>query len=418
MKKKIISLINALLIIFSLFSVCNSLNPLTAPKISLNTETEVVNWAEIDGASFYEIKVNDTIYEIESNNFSFSAFSEGDYAFCVRACTLSKKSEYSNILIYSKTSKQVIEQLNVPSPTYNKETKKITWDSVSGANGYFVKINSHTFTVYNTEYSLESFESGFYAYSVCAFNNETQSDYSFLGVADVGSDIKETQTDYVKLINDVATTAMKFNVYIEFSYRSSYFSNASVSTGSGVIIKKMQSETENTYLVVTNNHVVAQKEGYKYFEYKIYDCYSNPLSATLLFADSSKDLALLQVVDTSDLWKNVNVAKVSSKDIESKDEIVSLSQPLSQKNTFTIGEVIEYTQAPSTDSGTLEFQVIKHSAYINRGSSGSALINTNLELVGINYAGSTYVQTGEFINAYAIPVSQLLIFLQENEVVL
>ena len=103
MKKKIISLITALLIIFSLFSGCNSLNLLTAPKISLNTETEVVNWAEIDGASFYEIKVNDTIYEIESNNFSFSAFSEGDYAFCVRACTLSKKSEYSNILIYSKT---------------------------------------------------------------------------------------------------------------------------------------------------------------------------------------------------------------------------------------------------------------------------------------------------------------------------
>ena len=34
---------------------------------------------------------------------------------------------------------------------------------------------------------------------------------------------------------------------------------------------------------------------------------------------------------------------IENEDIESKDEIVSLSQPLSQKNTFTIGEVIEYT---------------------------------------------------------------------------
>ena len=64
---------------------------------------------------------------------------------------------------------------------------------------------------------------------------------------------------------------------------------------------------------------------------------------------------------------------------------------------------IDLSDSSPADSN-VKFDVIEHSAFINRGSSGSALINPNGEVVGVNYAGGER----EF---YAVPASRVIEFL-------
>ncbi len=220
-------------------------------------------------------------------------------------------------------------------------------------------------------------------------------------------------TDYVEIINDVALYAMKFNVSVELSYRESFISPENVFMGSGVIIKEINNSASTSYFIVTNNHVVDTPSNVYSYSYTVYDCSNDGLKATLLRADSTRDLALLKVEDSSGVWADTKVATISTKNVTIGEEVISLGQPESQKNTFTIGKFLGIVSAPEMETETPLIEVIKHNAYINHGSSGGALLNLNLELIGINYAGGINKDNNEFINGYSVPSSELIEFLSE-----
>ena len=58
------------------------------------------------------------------------------------------------------------------------------------------------------------------------------------------------------------------------------------------------------------------------------------------------------------------------------------------------------------------FTVLEHNAETNGGSSGGAILNIDLELIGIHYAGSRD-SSGNFVRGYAIPIDKIHEFLNK-----
>jgi S1-C subfamily serine protease len=218
--------------------------------------------------------------------------------------------------------------------------------------------------------------------------------------------------DYAEIVNLVSTEAMKANVSVTTKYINKGFGfevTVGLSHGSGVIIDYKNGE----YYFLTNNHVVfskemsAESEGRRFF---VTDYSGNEFQATLIenSALPEYDLALLKF--SSD--KQYTVLDVAEKDAERGEVAVSLGQPQGQPNTVTMGEVINYGRVTITDSDVTEcnvsFDTLHHDAYINNGSSGGPLLNTDLNVIGVNYAVS---KSTEF--AAAIPAEKVIEFLKQ-----
>lgn len=211
--------------------------------------------------------------------------------------------------------------------------------------------------------------------------------------------------DYAYLTNKITTEIMSSNVTV---INSKYYSN-SISTGSGVIYKKETYGSINKYYILTNNHVIDNTSNN--YEYSIKDYLNNTLTkvdnhVSLIASSSDYDLAVLSF--SSD--KEYKVIDLALNDPEVGDEIISLGQPEGQTNSITYGKITKYTNVTSDGtSSNIEFKVPSHNAYLNNGSSGGALLNTDLQLVGINFAG-IFVNS-EFSSGYAVQISKVKEFL-------
>ena len=175
------------------------------------------------------------------------------------------------------------------------------------------------------------------------------------------------------------------------------------------------------YCFLTNSHVVNTLAEYDTRSIKVEDAWGKTYSATVVQVDASYDLALLQcdMFSYSTLKeKNIPYFTLASSDPKVNDPVIALSTPKGQKNTITSGKIQSYdtitltTQNEKTSNVT--FPVIVHNAYIGSGSSGGALINSDYELVGINYAAR---QTDEQFSGrcYSIPASKIREFFDKYE---
>ena len=93
--------------------------------------------------------------------------------------------------------------------------------------------------------------------------------------------------------------------------------------------------------------------------------------------------------------------------------VISMGGPRLQYNTITLGKVTNNnTNITVTDDKSYS-GVISHTAVINQGSSGGALINFDLKIVGINFAGlfegNPSLQPYPFtnVNGYAIDLARI-----------
>ena len=215
--------------------------------------------------------------------------------------------------------------------------------------------------------------------------------------------------DYEKLSERVNIEAMKYNVKITSEHYTSPISAASTSQGSGAIFY----ETETHYYILTNHHVAAKEGTYIYSEYLVWDCYGNKYSAELLASDITYDLAVMRI-------KKHSSAVLSSVKLElgipdRYETVVSLGSPKGQLNSVTIGAVSNYKamEKSGDDVSEVEFEIIWHTAYANHGSSGGALINMSLDLVGINFAVATN-ENGEYLYCVSVPSAKIAEFLTAN----
>ncbi len=209
--------------------------------------------------------------------------------------------------------------------------------------------------------------------------------------------------DYEKLNDRVNDTAAKADVTI---VTTSYTGSSSQSIqGSGVIIY----ENSSYYYILTNYHIVKLRDGYKNRKFTIEDCYGNEYSGSFVAQTSAYDLGLLRIGKKSNI--KLNVIEFSDNNPNQNDIVVSISQPMGQRSTVSYGKVIGIGNAPVLSDGTqITGKVIISSAKTANGSSGGAVLDTNLELIGLHYAGTTKQDTGEFVCGFAIPIESIKLF--------
>lgn len=216
--------------------------------------------------------------------------------------------------------------------------------------------------------------------------------------------------NYAALTNQITATTMKANVtVITKSYDTFLGITTSYSTksGSGIIY----SLKNGNYYLLTNNHVTIKDSSYDKVEYTIEDYKSNSYKATLVYQSPNYDLAVLYFKKNETL----QIVELANTNPLRGTELAALGQPKSQSNALTYGTLSMYTTVTLTNttaaSSNVKFQVIVHTCPINNGSSGGALLDTDLKLVGINYASGTS-SSGEFIQGYAIPIEKVREFLR------
>ena len=207
------------------------------------------------------------------------------------------------------------------------------------------------------------------------------------------------------------------------SYNVSILGNVieeNTTQGSGVIFEKEQVLPNlYSYALLTNNHVIYKDTlNYHRFECSVRDCFGNIYRAEVSAYDPNYDLAV--VVFNSEV--QYKVLEFASKNPKAGDQVVSIGQPRGIINAVTEGKVEKYLTVTVPTEGdnvnvnisNVNFEVIKHSAPINQGSSGGVLLDKNYKICGINYAAAVVQDSTEFVSGYAIPVLKVKRFLNEK----
>ena len=208
------------------------------------------------------------------------------------------------------------------------------------------------------------------------------------------------------LTTKIYQTTIKSNVKITSQPHTRFTKSNTVNQGSGVIFF----EDDYKYYILTNNHVVYYDSNeYTGSSYIITDCYNNQYEASLINMNANYDLAILSIRKEL-IQKTLLVTNICNYDIEVNDLCVSMSTPDGLLNALSYGKIESYI-AFTPESTTLElnnirFNIIVNSAYISSGSSGGALIDSNLKIAGIQFA-STNTYTNDFKNSLAIPASKV-----------
>ncbi len=138
--------------------------------------------------------------------------------------------------------------------------------------------------------------------------------------------------------------------------------------------------------------------------------YSNPAIS------ADYDLAILSFPYTGSTLSVIPFAKENAMIGEG---VISLGSPKNQSHAITFGEVLGYRLASLPDSSKEEsnvaFKIVYHTAAISNGSSGGPLLNGDLALIGVNYAGLPAEEGEVFSKGCAVPLSKVLEFLSAFE---
>ncbi len=207
------------------------------------------------------------------------------------------------------------------------------------------------------------------------------------GVADVAENVMPS---IVSISNTSVQTVR--------SWFQSYEQEVS-SSGSGIII----GQSDDSILIVTNNHVI---EGAN--EITVAFCDDTAAAATVKGADSSADLAVLEVSTKNmeaDTLKKIKVAALGSSDnLRVGEPAIAIGNALGYGQSVTVGYISALNR--EVDMDDVSMQLIQTDAAINPGNSGGALLNASGEVIGINtvkYVDSTVEGMG-----YAIPISSAI----------
>ena len=132
--------------------------------------------------------------------------------------------------------------------------------------------------------------------------------------------------------------------------------------------------------------------------------------ATIVFIDEEYDLAVISFESKEPL----NVLSVSEDNPNTNEKIVVISNPEGERFVYSFGVITskDYYLFESNDE-LLPVNTFTHNAYIASGSSGSAVLNEEMRIVGINIGGGT-----DFMNRFKygamIPCELIHEFLQKN----
>ena len=246
-------------------------------------------------------------------------------------------------------------------------------------------------------------------------------DYNLYNKYDFSLEVNNSFTLYAKYILDAAEITNKisndlikgvvkiynkcYNTFLLIPYESS------TSQGSGFCFHIQ----DGYYYFLTNCHVAVLRSGYKKQEFTVVDYQGNEYEAYLYHNPNKNFSAISEGYDLACLYIKPSKTDIMELDFDNdnpsfKDDVISIGAPNGQQNTITYGKVSGYRQITLDDTTPKEsnvtFNVVAHNAKIDKGSSGGPLLNSKLNVVGVNYASST---DG---TAYAIPLVKVKSFLK------
>ena len=210
------------------------------------------------------------------------------------------------------------------------------------------------------------------------------------------------------------------------------------SYGSGVIFRRDDDAAETTYYALTAYHVITgdasnatispngdhievswemiiQPYGEKTLKeanaeardlgkhFSADDFYGNFDRAELVVYSEEQDIAVIRFASE----RAYGVLDICQSDVAKGEQIICIGNPEGEEFSVHYGRILsEDTKKFHTNDGTSDSQVIKHNAYVAPGSSGSAVLNEEMEIVGINIGGATNI-FGKYCNGAMIPAEDL-----------
>jgi S1-C subfamily serine protease len=167
---------------------------------------------------------------------------------------------------------------------------------------------------------------------------------------------------------------------------------------SDLIVLAYDDSTYNEYAFAQDKHI------------GLNDYYERFPVAKVEFYDEKYDLAILSFEPESKL----NALAVSNDAPQYGSKVAVISSPSGEeRNRITYGKIVSKTPVEFGDEkGKTQYKVIRHSAYENKGSSGSVLLNENCEIVGINLGGGKDL-FGNFRFGLAMPSNRINDFISE-----
>lgn len=326
-------------------------------------------------------------------------------------------------------------KLNSPLLKFDESKQIVYWNSVVGADKYNVKVDGNvTATINVTFFDVSDLSNGSHLIQVKALPssfNDVQSEFSNGITVMVGGGSQGNQTggsnivsdgSVEDLVNQITDTVMlsNFTVYLKSKYVLGVVTQKGAnSLGSGTVIKKTLntygSVARYDYYVLTNNHVVYKDTStYNSFEYSVTDAFNKEYSATLIACDAAYDLAIVKFTAETDY----PVIPLANENCSVGDKVITLGQPKGQKNAVSFGAIntftkVAITENPDVNKSNVTFDVYQHTAPIESGSSGGALLDYNFNLVGVNYSSSV-TSSGKFAYSYAVPVLKVKEFLVKH----
>lgn len=211
--------------------------------------------------------------------------------------------------------------------------------------------------------------------------------------------INKVTTEIIPSIVTIRTTYYKYQGFQRVSQNA---------TSSGFVVNY-----GGKALVMTNCHSVELIDGFTSMTIVVEDYLGKQYSAEILSVGESRvisadyDLAVLSVSGMTD----IPPLEFADKGVSIGDEIISLGSPAGQKNAISLGTVGSFgvvTIDIEENISNVNFPVIHHTAPIKGGSSGGCILNKELLVVGVNFAGK---DGDSFTDGYSIPLDKVLEFL-------
>lgn len=199
---------------------------------------------------------------------------------------------------------------------------------------------------------------------------------------------------------------------------------------SGTIIKK----DGQRYYVLTAYHVIKPQDGSESTKIIIMDYtdkyyieanvdrqitqdeyYSQFPEAKVEFYDPGYDLAVISFLSD----KNYKIIEISNELPKFGDSVGAISNPNDNgKNQITVGRIISIRPTISLlKKDGITYPLLTHTARTSNGSSGSMLLNENMELVGVNLGGAELKVFAFrfFLAGKSMPCDSILKFLAANK---
>lgn len=140
------------------------------------------------------------------------------------------------------------------------------------------------------------------------------------------------------------------------------------------------------------------------------ETYESMYEAEVLYVSSRDDLAVIRFSADEDLA----VVNVTDTDPEKGDRIMCIGNPESEWFAVSYGTVTSGIEKFG-EMQNYPSNAMKHTAYINVGSSGGAALNEKMELAGITPGASLSPDGTKFYYGVMIPVSEIRLCLAEWE---